>query len=192
MTTVTQLPTCILPLAYYAVHMQGVFMTHQEYVWNADANKCVNSVMIHSRKSVEVIPSYTQHNQFLLRTDLPVSTNTATARRLHESEPTRIRWVIVHSQERIRLGRTFRLYADGSYADRQGRVGILCLLSQINGFWGRYTSVTVQSFNSVARIVEIGTFLVLSDLVDIPSQIQPYATDALQRNYGSFFRLQNE
>jgi hypothetical protein len=45
--TLTQLLMNVLPLAYYAVHMQGVFMTHQTYIWNAEASQYVNSVAIH-------------------------------------------------------------------------------------------------------------------------------------------------
>jgi hypothetical protein len=52
--------------------------------------------------------SYTQCNEFLIKADLSVSTNTATAKPLHESEPTKIRWLIIHTHRHIWLGRTFR------------------------------------------------------------------------------------
>jgi hypothetical protein len=71
---------------------------------------------------------------------------------------------------------------EGTWLDNEGRVSLLCLVTKINEFWGRYASITVVTFNWRRGVLEHATFLIPSSFVDIPIEIGPYATDAFQRN----------
>lgn len=108
------------------------------------------------------------------------------------SESTNIRWLIAHSQERIQLGRIFYLYVEGDYLDSRGRLITPFLMTQINEFWGKYASVTIATFDWITRSMVYQPYLVRSEMVEVPAQIQPYADYALLLNPDYEFRMHNE
>jgi len=118
--------------------------------------------------------------------------NSATAKALHTSEETKIRWMITRCQERLQLGRICYLYVEGDYLDSRGRMMTPFLLTQINEFWGRYTSVTIASFDWRRNTMVYQPFLIPSELVDIPGQILPYAAHALSVNPNYEFYMYGE
>ena len=66
------------------------------------------------------------------------------------------------------------------------------LFIQINEFWGRYTSVTIASFDWRRNTMVYQPFLIPSELVDIPGQILPYAAHALSVNPNYEFYMYGE
>jgi hypothetical protein len=108
-------------------------------------------------------------------------------------EQANIRWLITRTtQGRLQLGKIFYLYVDGNYVDSRGRVMTPFLLTQINQFWGKYASVTVATFDWNRWTLVYHSYLILSELVDIPAQIQPYATHALSINPTYTFHMHGE
>ena len=126
------------------------------------------------------------------RADLPSTMNSATAKPLHASEETNIRWMITRCQERLQLGKIGYLYVEGDYLDSRGRMMTPFLLTQINEFWGRYASVTIATFDWRRNTMVYQPYLIPSELVDIPAQIRSYATYALSVNPNYEFYMYDE
>ena len=136
--------------------------------------------------------SYTHHEQIATRGDLLITMNSATARPLHISEHANIRWLITHSQEHVQLGRIFQLYVEGSYLNSLGSIFTPFLVTQINEFWGRYTSITIGTFDWITQSMIYEPYLILTELVDIPTELQLHATNAILTNPDYTFHMHTE
>ena len=99
------------------------------------------------------------------------------------SEQTEIHWMITStSHECLQLGNIFYLYVEGSYLDTQGKMRTVFLFTQLNHFCEKYTSITIGTFDWRKQAMSYGTYLIPSELIDISTQIQPYATYVLLAN----------